>query len=113
MATFDADIARICAMELREHMLALYAAVWPIFQETRAWTLNNVDPLLPAPFDVRVQLEAYRTLKIAALKLTAFDALLLTAQVGDTLSYPPPPGGSGLITFNENLIYTDALSYGM
>lgn len=111
--TFDADIERMCAIELRENMLSLYAAVLPIYAATSAWTLNNIDPLLPAPFDVCVQLEAYHLLKIAELQLKAFDALLLKAQPGDTLLYAMPAAGAGLIVHNDNLYYTQALFYGM
>lgn len=97
MAIFDADIERMCAIELRENLLALYAAVFPIYLVTSAWTLNNLDARLPAPFEVKVQLEAYKKLRIIALKLTEFDALLLTAQPGDTLSYPAEPTSTGLL----------------
>jgi hypothetical protein len=94
MPTYDIDQVRATAIELQEKTLTLYSAVQPIFAATNDWTLNNVDALVPTPYDVKVQLLAYRALKIDALKLTDWITLLLQAQVGDTLA-----GGqiSGLI----------------
>jgi hypothetical protein len=98
MATFDADIERMTALELKERIVTLYADVLPIFTTVSGWELNRTDPFLPPPFDVRVQLESYRALELERLRLDEYVKLLLTAQVGDTLTYPPPPsgGGSGL-----------------
>jgi hypothetical protein len=95
MATFNADTERAVAIELKEKMLLLYAAVLPVFQATSQWVLNNTDPMLPAPFDVKVQLASYQALTVEALKLKEWIAQLLTAQPGDTLTYPPPPSGTG------------------
>lgn len=100
--TFDANSVRMSALELRENMLALYAAVLPLYKITSAWTLNNVDLLLPLPFDVRVMQEAYKKLKIKALKLTESDALLLTAQPGDTLAIVSTPNA---LTFDGGAVF--------
>lgn len=91
MATFDADIERAVAIELKEKALLLYSAVLPVYRATSQWVLNSTDPLLPAPFDVKVQLAAYNALSIETLKLKEWLNTLLTAQPGDTLAYLPPP----------------------
>jgi hypothetical protein len=113
MAKFDADVVRMVALELQARALGLYARVLSIVTCSSAWTLNGTDPLLPLPFDVRVGLEQYRALRLERMRLDDLVESLLTAQVGDTLSYPPPVAGSGLITYNENLIFTEALMYGL
>ena len=86
MATYDVDMVRSVALEIHEKITALYASVLPIYTETTAWTLNNLDSLLPTPFEVRVQLAAYRTLALESLKLTDYDALVMQAEVSDTLA---------------------------
>jgi hypothetical protein len=99
MATFQADIERAVAIELRDKAATLYATLLPIYLEASSWTLNGIDPDLPAPFDVKIQLDSYQALILDRLKLTEWVTLLRTAQSGDTLTYPPPPdygGGTGL-----------------
>lgn len=91
MATFDADLARLVALEVKERTLSLYAALLPLQASVSGWVLNGTDPMLPAPFDIRVGVEQYQALKIERLRLDAWIELLLTAQVGDELVYPPPP----------------------
>lgn len=86
MATFGSDIVRAAAIELKEKAIALYANILPIYTEVSAWTLNSMDSLLPLPYDVKVQLAAYRALKIDAIKLTDWVGLILGAQPEDTLA---------------------------
>jgi len=111
MATFDADLERMVAIEVKEKLLTLYAAVLPLFTTTSAWVLNGVDPMLPAPFDVKVALQQYKALKVERLVLQTDIDYLLTAQIGDTLSYPPLPEGSGLVFFDEHLIFSEELIF--
>lgn len=97
--TFEADKERAVAIELRDKAVTLYAAVLPIYQASISWVLNGTDPMLPMPFDVKVQLDAYTALTLERLKLTEWVTELRTAQSGDTLTYPDPPdigGGTGL-----------------
>lgn len=99
MATFAASKVRAVALEMEERTLDLYAAILPIQTAISGWTLNGLDPALPSPFDVRVQLEAYDAMLKPALRLTEWITALKQAQPGDTLTYPPPPdvgGGTGL-----------------
>lgn len=91
MATFDASKVRAVAIEVKERTLDLYAGILPIQNTLSTWTLNGLDPALPAPFDVRVQLEAYDAIIKQALRLTEWINALKQAQPGDTLSYPNPP----------------------
>lgn len=91
MATFEADHARLIALELKERITTLYAAALPIFTTAASWTLNGLDPALPLPFDIRCQLEAYRALELERLRLDAYVTEFLTADIDDTLTYPPPP----------------------
>lgn len=111
MASFDANIVRACAIELRERVLTLFMTINAIFQRTGVWVLNSTDPMLPSPFDVRVQLEQYKTLKLERLKLEEWGTELLQATINDVLIYPPPPeSGLGVffddtLMFDENLIF--------
>jgi hypothetical protein len=91
MATFYADQVRAVAIELQNKARNLYQAILPIYETTRQWTLNGTDPMLPMPFEVRVQLASYNAVYMETLKLKEWVTLLLTAQLGDTLTYPPPP----------------------
>jgi hypothetical protein len=111
MATFDADIERAVAIELKEKILSLYISVLPVFRQSSLWTLNGTDPMLPAPYDVKLQIASYKTLRVETLKLSEWVTLLLTAQVGDTLTYPPLPEGSGLVFFDEHLIFSETLIF--
>jgi hypothetical protein len=112
MASFEAHLVRACSIELRDRTLTLYMAVNAIYQGTNEWVLNGLDPMLPAPFDVRSQLAQYKALKLEALKLSEWVTMLLEAQPGDTLSYPPPPSESGLgVYFDENLIFHEDLFF--
>jgi hypothetical protein len=101
MATFDADIVRACALELQERTRIHYFNVLSIYQTARTWTLNGLDPALPLPFDVKVQLDAYKALTLDRLKLEPWASDLQKALVNDTLTYPPPPIGSGVLAFDE------------
>ncbi len=99
MATFSAVEARAVACELKLRIDKLYAAVLPVFVTVNGWELNRTDPFLPSPFDIRVQLEAYRALELERLRLDEYVKEFVAAGVDDTLSYPTPPSsgsGSGL-----------------
>lgn len=97
---------RAVCLELKERTLDLYAAILPIQTSLAEWQLNGVDPNLPTPFEVRVQLEAYDDITKAALRLTEWITALKLAQPADFLSYPPPPvffdGGTGLFDGGGN-----------
>lgn len=86
MATFGSDLVRAVAIELQEKATSLYASLLPIYQEVNTWTLNSMDSLLPTPFDVKIQLAAYRALTLETIKLTDWVGLILGAQVDDTLA---------------------------
>jgi hypothetical protein len=101
MATFEANQVRACAIELNEKISVLYADILPLYIASQEWTLNGLDPALPDPYDVKIQLDAYQGLTIELLKLTDWVRLLQTAQVDDTLTYPTPPILSGQIQFDE------------
>jgi hypothetical protein len=101
MATFNASQERAVAIELRAKTTRLYFDVLPIWQEAASWTLNGIDPDLPVPFDVKIQLDAYQALTLDRLKLTDWVKELQTAQSGDTLTYPPPPLMAGVLAFDE------------
>jgi hypothetical protein len=100
MAVYEASKVRSVCIELNEKVFDLYAALLPIVTALNDWTLNGVDPALPQPFDVRIQLEAYEALTKSALRLTDWVTALKAATVYDTLTYPTPPvffdGGTGL-----------------
>lgn len=107
MATFKADQVRACAIELQHKARALYQMILPVYRTSGAWILNGTDPMLPGPYDVKVQLAAYREIRVDTLKLTEWITALLAAAVDDTLDYPPPPEGAsgGQIAF-ETLAFT-------
>jgi hypothetical protein len=99
MATFDASKVRAVTIELKERTLDLYVGILPIQTAVAAWQLNGLDPALPSPFDVRVQVEAYEALVKQNLRLTEWITTIKQAQPDDALTYPPPPetgGGTGL-----------------
>lgn len=99
MQIFEAHTTRAVAIELKEKVNSLYFDVLPVFYAVSTWKLNSIDPELPEPFDLKIQLDAYQALTLERLKLTDWVKDLQTAQSGDTLSYPPPPdygGGTGL-----------------
>ena len=107
MASYNAMLERAVAIELRHKVTTLYASLLPIFQETAAWTLNGFDATLPAPFDVRVQLEAYNALSLEKLKLVDWATALLTAAADDTLTAPPATGlFDGSATFDGTTTYS-------
>jgi hypothetical protein len=101
MATFDADIIRATALELQERTRVLYIDVLSIYQTARTWTLNGIDPALPMPFDVKVQLDSYQALSLDRLRLGEWVTAIQKAAPGDTLTYPPPGTLSGQIQFDE------------
>jgi hypothetical protein len=91
MATFDAQIVRAVAIELSERVIDFYLAYLPIYTQITSWTLNGTDPMLPSPFEVKAQIDAYKAIKQKMLKLDEWVSMLQQATVDDTLSYPPPP----------------------
>jgi hypothetical protein len=111
MAKFAADSERALALELHKRVLLLNLNLAPLLQAVAGWTLNATDNLLPTPFEVRTAIQQYRTLRLERLRLDDLVDLFLTAQYGDTLTYPAQT--TGLLTYNENLIYTPSLMYGM
>ncbi len=101
MATFKADQVRAVAIELQNKARALYQTILPIYRETGAWALNGLDPNLPGPYAVKVQLATYRAMQIDTLKLSEWIAALLAADPADTLAYPPPPAiAAGQLVFD-------------
>lgn len=100
MSTFAANRARAVALELCDEAITLYLAVLPIFRASQNWTLNGLDPALPAPIELRAQVAAWRALLVPDLKLDAWGKAFLTAGPDDTLTYPPAPvlfdGGAGI-----------------
>jgi hypothetical protein len=101
MATFDATIERATALELRRKTVDLYFSVLPIWHAVSAWTLNGIDPALPLPYAVKVQLDSYKAISVQRLKLDDWVTAIQQAQPGDTLTYPPPGSLSGQIQFDE------------
>lgn len=99
MAQFEALRIRAVAIELEEKAFALYAGLVPIITETATWVLNALDPSLPLPFRVRVQLDAYEALVKESLKLTDWMTAIKAANPEDTLSYPLPPDMGGVLSF--------------
>jgi hypothetical protein len=89
--TFHANLERAVAIELQEKALTLYVALLPIVQTVSKWTLNGTDPMLPLPFAVKVQLDAFKALSLPRLKLDEWVTALQQAAPDDTLTYPPPP----------------------
>jgi hypothetical protein len=110
MATFEASQARAVAIELRENVLDLYVSLLPLYRGTGAWALNDYDPLLPTPIELRTQLAAYRALTLPTLLLVGWGEQFLTASADDTLTYPTPPSGWPL-TFDENIIFSETLIF--
>lgn len=109
MATFAADKVRAAAIELQNKARTLYQAVLPIYRASGAWTLNGLDTELPVPFDLKVQIEAYKALKLELLKLD-WTETLRQAVPGDTSTYPPPPSGS-VIIFDETITFSESLIF--
>jgi hypothetical protein len=101
MQVFEAHTTRAVAIELKEKVNSIYFDVLPVFYAVSTWKLNSIDPDMPEPFDIKVQLDAYQALTIQRLKLTDWIAALQTAQNGDTLAYPPPPAMAGQFSFDE------------
>jgi hypothetical protein len=100
MAVFLAEKARMVAIEVKGRSLNLYTQLAPILSTVNAWTLNGLDAALPLPFDIRVALESYMSMRLQRLQLESEIESLLTAQVGDTLAgsvAPPPSGSTGLM----------------
>jgi hypothetical protein len=91
MASYDAGRARAVCLELKDNITTLYVNALAIFRASQRWTLNGLDPALPAPVDIRAQVAAFRALTIPALKLTDWGNQFLQAGANDTLSYPDPP----------------------
>jgi hypothetical protein len=90
MAEFSADKTRAVAIELREQIISLYTAVSGLYYGVVGWNVRCDWARLPAPFDVKVQVDAYKALKIAPLQLTTWGAELQAATYGDTLQALPP-----------------------
>ena len=105
MASYPADQVRAVAIELRNKVNTLYVSVLPIFRAAAQWTLNGIDPELPAPFDVSVQLASYKALTITRLKLDEWITAMLNAAPGDTLTYPTPPS-RGLLILDGTVQFT-------
>jgi hypothetical protein len=101
MATYDANIVRACAIELKEKVFDLYLELLPMVTTLNSWTLNGLDPALPGPFAVKVQLDTYKALTLDRLKLEPWVSDLQKALVDDTLTYPSPPIVGGLLAFDE------------
>lgn len=110
LATFDADIERLVAIELKTRVIGLYASILPVFGTVTDWVLNGTDPMLPAPFEVKVALQQYKAIKLERLRLDEQITILLTALVGDTLTYPQPPGVD-VVIFDEYLIFDEKLIF--
>lgn len=106
MATFQADQVRAVAIELRDKISTLYIAALPIFREVHKWTLNGFDAECPPPFDVRVQVDAYKAITLETLKLD-WVTEIRTAVYGDTNEYPQPPAGSDTLIFDEYFVFDD------
>ena len=110
MATFQAEQVRAVAIELRNKINTLYIAALPIFRAAAQWSLNGLDPDLPAPYDLKVALDSYKALSVGSLKLDWVTALQ-SAAPSDTLTYPTPPATGGLITFSEYMQFTESLIF--
>lgn len=106
MATFEANLTRAVAIELKAKVLDLYLAVLPIQRAAAQWMVNDKDAFLPAPFDVKVALAAYQKLTVERLKLEAWVTQLLAAGPGDTLTYPLPSG-----TFDGSANFDGTLTF--
>lgn len=111
MAVFEADIERMLALELKDKLLTLYADILPIWGMINSWKLNDLDPLLPDPFNVRVALEQYRALRLERLLLQDAVSDFLQAEIGDTLTYPTPPEETWPWIFSEDLIFSPSLIF--
>lgn len=111
MATYDAAKVRAIAIELTEKITGLHAESRAIYNICKGWTLNGLDPALPGPYDVKIQIDAYKALVLDRLKLEPWASDLQKALVNDTLTYPAPPDqGLGIyfdetVVFDENLIF--------
>lgn len=110
MATFEASKARAVAIELRENVMDLYVNLLSLYRGVGVWELNNYDPMLPAPIELRTQLAAYHALTLPALLLVGWGEEFLTASADDTLTYPTPPAG-GLLIFDETVIFSEQLIF--
>jgi hypothetical protein len=109
MATFDAARVRAVAIELKDKSFDLYVNLLPIITALGDWKLNDLDPALPDPFAVKIQLDAYQALSIDRLRLE-WVADVQQSTVDDVLVYPTPPTTLGLffdetIVFDENLFF--------
>jgi hypothetical protein len=111
MAIFAAEKARMVALEVKQRAVSFYIQLAPILSAVNSWTLNGVDAMLPDPFSIRVVLESYRALRFPRLRLDEETEAFLTAQLGDTLAYGKPPAGVDMLTYNTNLVFTDAITW--
>jgi hypothetical protein len=111
MATFEASKVRAVALELRERVIDIYAAVLPIVSSTDAWVLHGLDPSLPPPYNVKVQLALYQELAVSRLRLTDWITALQAAVPGDTLTYPPPPEQGLGVYFDETVVFDQNLIF--
>lgn len=101
MATFDATIVRAVAIELAARITPLAESTQAIAGSVSEWVLNGTDPMLPSPYAVRLQIEAYKDLYIRRLMLDEWLKLLLSATEEDTLAYSDPPIVPGQVAFTE------------
>lgn len=111
MAIFAAEKARMVALEVKQRAVSFYVQLAPILSAVNGWTLNGVDAMLPAPFDIRIALESYRALRFPRLRLDEETEAFLTAALGDTLTYGNAQAGVDLLTYNPNLVFTTAITW--
>lgn len=96
---FNSNMTRAVAIELKEKFMPHFMKVNAMYAEIGTWILHCSPDNLPAPYDVKVQLQQYADLKTEALELASWAEKLMDAQIGDTLTTMPPCGdtsGSGL-----------------
>lgn len=111
MAVFAAENARMVAIEIKQRAVNLYVQLAPILSIVNAWTLNGTDAMLPMPFDIKVEIESYRKLRLDRLRLEDEIEKFLKAKVGDSLIYGNAPEGIDLLVYNDNLIFNGALTW--
>lgn len=102
MSTYAADTVRMAALELKQRLLSLEVSLAPVRHTVTGWTLNSYDSVLPMPFDVRVALESYHSLKLERLRLDKDVEKLLEAKVEDVIAVitsPEPATFNGGATF--------------
>lgn len=88
----SADDRRMTAILLKRNLTELYGQVMPIYAQAYAWTLNNIDSLLPDEGEVKAVLTQYSAIKVS--RISADNALRdiqsSTAEfTGEFPLYPP------------------------